>query len=124
MVKVGSVKFLGLTVHKQLNWNDHVNCVLLNVSQRMYALRQIVKLSCINTLKQIYFAFVESHISFGLSLYEETSASNLHQILVSHKKAILKLGFQDSVKKHFQSLGFCSVYGLYIYQLLIHIRIN
>lgn len=125
--EVKSVRFLGSNTDSQLNWNDHISQVCFKVSSGIYALRQMAKISSIQTLKQIYFALIDSHISFGLCLYGATANNNLNRILVLQKKAvriILKLGFQDSVKDHFKSLGFLTVYGQYIYQLIIHIRSN
>uniref|UniRef100_A0A1B6M2N5 Reverse transcriptase domain-containing protein n=1 Tax=Graphocephala atropunctata TaxID=36148 RepID=A0A1B6M2N5_9HEMI len=125
--EVETMKFLGLNIDSRLNWNTHVNQICKKISSGLYALRTMSSFSNQETLKKIYYAFIESHISFGLCLYGCTSAENLNNILLLQKRAIrimLKLRWQDSVKEHFRGLRIMTVHSLYIYQLIVHIKTN
>lgn len=120
-------KFLGLTIDKNLNWNSHVECIMQKISSGLYALRKMQKLCDTKTLKSIYFAYIHSNIAFGISLYGATSINNLNSILKSQKKAIriiLNLKNSSSVRDHFISLKILTVYGLYIYETVLGVKLN
>lgn len=58
------------------------------------------------TLKMVYYSLIHPHISYAVILYGSTTNNNLHDILLSQKRAIhvmLKLRQQDSVKEKFTS---------------------
>ena len=124
---VQNTKFLGLTIDECLNWTNHVTALCNKVSSGIYALRRMAKICDLDTLKTIYFAFIHSHISFGLILYGATSNENLNKILMLQKQAIriiLNLNWNESVKHRFSQLGILTVYGQYIFELIMFIRKN
>jgi len=72
----------------------------------------------LETLRIIYFAYIHSVISFGISLYGATTIKNMYSILKVQKQTIritLHLEQYDSVKEHFTKLGIMTVYSFYIY---------
>lgn len=83
------LKFLGLTIDNQLNWNEHVNnCVLSKVySSLLYiCFKKNGKTRNIKT-NLLCFCSVTYFVRF---VFGETFAYNLTQILVLQKKAIKK----------------------------------
>lgn len=125
--EVNETKFLGLNIDKHLNWNNHVSTITKKLASGLYVLKQISKFSSLETMKTVYFAFIQSHITFGLSLYGSTSTENLNKLLIYQKKAIrimLALKWNDTVKEHFAELGIMTVYSLYIFQLILFIKKN
>jgi len=76
----------------------------------------------LETLRHIYFAYIHSHISFGLCLFGATRKTNLEAILKQQKRAIriiLKLNYDQSDKEFFAKLKIPTVYGQYIYEFII-----
>jgi len=120
-----STKFLGLIIDETLNWSEHVSMILSKTSSGLYALRKMSFFSNLETLRTIYFAYIHSVISFGISLYGATTIKNMDSILKVQKQAIrimLHLEQYDSVKEHFANLGIMTVYSLYIYHIIIHVK--
>lgn len=120
-------KFLGLRLDKNLNWNFHVEHVCNKMASGLFALRKLSPVCDAKTLKSVYFSLIHSHISFGIILYGSTSYSNLSKILILQKHALrimLNLNWSDSVKDHFANLGIMTVFGLYIFELILFIKQN
>jgi hypothetical protein len=109
--------FLGLTIDQHLDWNDHVSKVLTKINSGIYALSKMSYFCNLTTLKNIYHAYIHSHISFGICLFGATKKTNLDSILKLQKRAIrimLKLKYDESAKNHFKVLNILTVYGQYI----------
>uniref|UniRef100_A0A1B6MC12 Reverse transcriptase domain-containing protein n=1 Tax=Graphocephala atropunctata TaxID=36148 RepID=A0A1B6MC12_9HEMI len=115
-------KFLGLIIDEHLSWDLHVDSVLGKMTSGLYAMRKMSKSCSLKTLKQIYFALIHSHISYGISIYGSTKKNNLEKILKLQKKAIrimLNLKWKDSVKTFFAEFDILTVYNLYIFETII-----
>lgn len=120
-----STNFLGLTLDQHLNWNEHVHKVLIKINSGIYALSKMRFYCNLPTLKNIYFAYVHSHISFCLSIYGSTTKLNMDNILKQQKRAIrvmLNLRYDDSVKDHFKNLKIQTVYGQYIFDTVLLVK--
>lgn len=127
LIETNEVKFLGLTVDRQLNWNSHVDQICNRLASGIFALRKLSQICDTNTLKSVYFSLIHSHISFGIILYGSTTNKNLHKILIFQKQAvriILNLDWFDSAKDSFQSLGILTVFSLYIFELILLVKRN
>jgi hypothetical protein len=113
--QVDQTKFLGLIVDENLSWDDHINYVVKKLSSGIYALRQMSRVCDLETLKIIYYSLIQSHISYGISIYGGTTKTNLDKILIQQKRAIrtiMKLQKTTSVKNFFHELGILTVYNL------------
>ena len=120
-------KFLGLAIDQHLNWSNHVAMVLSRISSGLYALRKMSYICSIETLTTIYFAYIHSIISFGISLYGATSNQIMDSILKIQKQAIriiLHLDFNESVKEHFSSQNIMTVYSLYVFETVLYVKEN
>jgi hypothetical protein len=63
----------------------------------------------LETLKIIYYSLIQSHISYGISVYGGTTKTNLDKILIHQKKAIrtiTKLQKTTSVKNLFMNWAY------------------
>ena len=91
--KVDSTKYLGVYIDKKLNWSVHINyinqklCKSLGVLSK---LRHYLKKDC---LKQIYFAFFQSHINYALINWGFTYQTHLDDIETSMNKAVRIMSF-------------------------------
>lgn len=119
------INFLGLKVDGNLTWEPHVQKVMSKISSGIYALSKIRHLCDLNTLKMVYFSYIHSTISFGISLYGATNKKNLDSILKIQKKAIrimLNLKPQSSVKEYFSELKILTIYSLYVQEVIMSVR--
>jgi len=123
--QVNQTKFLGLFIDGNLSWDCHVKHVSSKISSGLYALRHMSFLAELETLKVIYFSLIQSHISYGLNIYGNTSKSNLDSILLLQKQAIrimLKLHWRETVKNYFKEIGIMTVYTLFIFQTVCYTK--
>lgn len=124
--QVHLTKFLGLLLDTNLTWNAHILSIQKKIASGLYVLKCMSKYCNMETLKMLYYSHIHSHISFGVVLYGSTSVGNLQNILLLQKRAIriiLKLQQQDSVKHLFSSLGILTVYGMYIMETILTVRL-
>jgi hypothetical protein len=61
------IKFLGLMIDSNLTWNHQVNLILRKLSSSCYALNYVKYTLPIDILKLIYFANVQSIMSYGIT---------------------------------------------------------
>ena len=125
--EVTHTKFLGLIIDSNLKWDLHVDAVAKKVSSGLYALYKMAPICNLETLKIIYFAYIQSNITFGISIYGATAKKNLDRLLILQKRAIriiLDLKWRESVKDHFETLGFMTVYSLYIYETILYTKLH
>jgi hypothetical protein len=52
--EIMTIKFLGLQIHNHINLKNHIEEIIGNLSTAYYAIRSMVHISNINTLKSIY----------------------------------------------------------------------
>ena len=66
-------KYLGLLIDNDLKWKDHIDYIyskLIKFVSMFYKLRSKL---CSSILKMIYFAFVYSHLLYGVEVYANTN---------------------------------------------------
>lgn len=123
--KKTSTTFLGLLLDQYLSWDEHVHKILMKINSGIYALSKMSYYCNLQTLKNIYFAHIHSHISFCISLYGSTKKINMNNILIQQKRAIrimLKLKDDDSTKNFFKQLKILTVFGQYIYECILIVK--
>lgn len=123
--QVENNKFLGLIVDQNLSWDKHVDHVVNKMASGLYALRQMANFCTTETLKTIYFALINPHLSYGICIYGATTKRNLDRILLQQKKAlriIFNINKRETVKPYFSQLGILTVYDLYILETVSHVK--
>ena len=66
---VHETKFLGVWIDDKLSWNTHVNKVLLKVKWNLHLLRNCRNMLNIQTKRIIYFAHIQSHLIYCISIW-------------------------------------------------------
>ena len=120
-------KFLGLYVDAQLNWKIHIDKLCNKLSRSLFALRVLKDKLDFSTLRLVYHALFQSHLSYGIMLWGNSSQQNTARVQRQQKKAIrimARLGHNESCKPYFKQLGLMTVIGLYIYEILTFVRSN
>ena len=78
------IKFLGLMIDNNLTWNHQVDLILRRLSSSCYAFNYIKYTLSIDTLKLIYFAHVQSIMSYGIIFWGTSTKAS--KIFILQKK--------------------------------------
>ena len=70
---VSSTKFLGLEIDATFSWKQHVNSLLPRLSKAFYALLTLSQSVDSKVLRQVYFPYFHSLISYGLLFWGNSS---------------------------------------------------
>ena len=82
------VKYLGVLMDEHLNWKKQIANVTKKISRGIGIL---AKLRCYldpKVLRNIYYAIVYSHLSYGVEAWGSACTSDLENILILQKKAV------------------------------------
>jgi hypothetical protein len=75
MEETAGIKFLGLEIDNHLNWKNCIEIIIRKLSGACYAVRSIVHISDITTLRSIYFTYFHSIIKCGIIFWVISSSS-------------------------------------------------
>ena len=78
--KIEKVDHLGIWIDKNLNWKKNTNEKCKKIAQLLAIINKIKPLLQSCTLKQIYIALVQPHLSFGLLAWYSNIRCNLTNI--------------------------------------------
>jgi hypothetical protein len=81
------VKFLGLHIDSNLNWKNHIDNLCKKLSSALFALRVLKSKVEIAALKIVYFALFQSHLSYGIILWGNSSYHNVKRVLILQNKS-------------------------------------
>ena len=120
--KVDCCKYLGILIDSDLKWKDHINYIynkLIKFVSIFYRIRS--KLSP-EVLRMVYFAFVHSHLLYGIEVYANTTLNHLSKIIVLNNK-LLRILQHKTIRTHnvelYQNYFTLPVQLLHNYQILI-----
>ena len=105
---VNTHKHLGITIDKNLTWEQHINLVCQNVSRKLTLMKLLSKYVNQNSLKQYYNAYVLPMFDFGCVVWGNTTNANLTRIVKLQKRAarmILKADFMTPSEQLFKELN-------------------
>lgn len=125
LVKTSSVKLLGFTIDSLLKWDDHIDSLCTKLSRVIYLLRKLKSELPGQYLRAAYFAFFHSHLTYGTKLWGH--ASSVSKVLVIQKRAVRILanaGPLQHCKPLFVELGIMTVVNMYIFQIIIGVKLN
>ena len=89
-------KYLGVSNDKTLSWTYHINHVNLKISRGKAILTKLRHYVSKDTLRMLYFAFVQPNIDYALIVWGSTKPSALKPIQTNIKKTIRKMLFKKS----------------------------
>ena len=102
-----------------ISWKNHVIKILPKLSRACYAVRVMYPISCMNTLKMIYFAYFNSIINCGRVF--GGNSTECKKVFLAQKKIIRIMTAsrpRTSCKPLFQSLGILTIPSQYILLLM------
>uniref|UniRef100_A0A1B6MT69 Reverse transcriptase domain-containing protein n=1 Tax=Graphocephala atropunctata TaxID=36148 RepID=A0A1B6MT69_9HEMI len=117
------VKFLGITLDKNLSWISHVDKLCTKLSSSLFAIKNIKASTDETTTRAAYFALFKAHMRYGLVAWGGTSAGQIQRVLKKQKPAVRTLaGLQplDSCKEAFRTQKILTIVSLYIQETVMH----
>ena len=118
---VNSLKYLGLQIDCNLNWNDHIDTLassLVKYCSMFAKLRHLVPVEC---LKALFLSLVQSKISYALEVYGVAKESHLKRLQVLQNRMLKILQFKNyrySTNILHKSYGILKVNDLYKAKIL------
>ena len=88
-----SVKYLGVKIDTNLNWQYHVNDLSIKLNKANYLLFKLRKYVSLKILRYIYFAIFDSNLSYCCLVCAQ-NCSTIQRIIILQKKAIRIINFQ------------------------------
>jgi hypothetical protein len=79
-------RFLGIDITNKLKWNIHIQSVCKKLSKMCYIIKALKDEVCPHILRNVYFAKVQTQISYGLIFWKGESESN--RILMLQKRVL------------------------------------
>ena len=93
--EVSSLKYLGLQIDCNLNWNDHMDILtnsLVKYCSMFAKLRHLVPVEC---LKALFLSLVQSKISYALEVYGVAKECHLKRLQVLQNRMLKILQFKN-----------------------------
>ena len=103
-------KFLGIWIDSDLNWNEHVNRLVLKLKSRLCLLRRSKNFLNSHCMKILYYAQVHSNLSYYLSMWgnmiNKTQTNKIRKFQNQCFATIDKNLSTKDTYKHYQLLTF------------------
>ena len=82
-----SVKYLGIKIDRFLHWHDQVNSIAVKLNRANALLLKIRNYVNTETLRNIYFAIFDSHLSYSCIVWAQ-NINTVRRLIVLQKKAL------------------------------------
>lgn len=89
--RVKKFKYLGLVLDEELSFHDHIDHVKKQLIPFIPTMWRSGRFIPHSKRKQIYFAFVQSHLQYMIAIYSECAAYKLEELYVLQKRCIKAL---------------------------------
>lgn len=119
--RVADTNFLGIIINETLNWNTHIKIIENKISKNIGVLYKAKQYLNINSLKKIYFAFINSYLNYCNIVWASTYKSKLKKIYNKQKHAcriIFGENKYTSISHRLKEICALNIYQLNIYQTL------
>lgn len=124
-LEVQNSTFLGLTFDSKLNWHQHTINLKKKLSSGIFALKRLTGEIEGDSVIQAYYGLFHCHLSYGLIVWG--SSSHAEEVFLMQKKALRVISGAadlDHCKPLFIESKILTLYSLYIYQSIVHLRNN
>lgn len=118
-----SVKLLGFTLDPVLQWGPHVDEICRRLSRVLYLLRRLADSLTSHYLRQVYFAFFHSLMSYGIRVWGHSTSAQ--RILLLQKRAVRLVsgaGWLDHCRPLFIDCKILTVRSLYVYECVLAVK--
>ena len=122
---VNFIKFLGVTLDENINWNRHIELAENKISKSIGILYRALLYLDKENLKSIYFSFIHSYISYCNIVWASTSKTKLTRISINQKYAfwiIYNRSIYVNSKPLTQKVSALNVWEIINYQIFRFMR--
>ena len=88
-------KYLGVLIDKNLNWKAHIHHIDLKLAKGLGMIAKIRHFIPCSVLRNIYYAFIHSHINYAILNWGSAAPTNLEPVKVSMRKTVRLMAFLD-----------------------------
>jgi len=118
-------KFLGLHIDCSLKWNLHTSHLTRTLSKGHYLIRVLSRTVDLNTLKMVYYAYIYSHLTYGVIFW---GCSQTSEVVFKTQKSIIRTMLHKNQatpsKPLFIQLNILPLPCIYILHTLLFIKNN
>lgn len=110
------VKFLGIIIDENLNWQNHIEMTKNKISAISYSLKMVKKLLPKQTMKTLYEALIQPHIEYGITIWGGTYETHVNKLSLMQKRIIRNITnskYNEHTDPLFKRLGVLKVNQLY-----------
>ena len=118
--RVFHAKFLGLILDENLSWNFQINLICRKIAKSIGILYRARHFLNLETLINLYYSFIYSHISYGALIWGSNYKTKLLPIHILQKRAIRAITFstrRTPSKPLFKKLNFLNIFEIVKLQL-------
>ena len=90
-----STKYLGLLIDDQLNWKHHIEHLNKKLAKGVGIICKLRHYMPRETLKNIYFSFIQSHLNYGIINWGSAVPRILYPTSILMKKAVRFMAFSE-----------------------------
>jgi hypothetical protein len=120
-----SITFLGLTLDTTLNWKQHISELIPRLNKACYAIRAIRPFMSLAVLKNMYFSYAHSIMTYGLIFWGNSTESNdIFKIQKRIIRIIMNPNENASCRELFKKLKILPLQSQYIYSIFLYIIKN
>ena len=87
------VKYLGVLIDNNLSWKHHIDYIALKISKTIGIISRLRHFIPTSILLDIYRSLIHLYISYRLSVWGQTTKTNLKRILILQKRALRLIFF-------------------------------
>lgn len=98
--KVESFKYLGLTLHQHMTWDEHVDNIIKKINQRIGIIYRIKHLIPLSTRMVLYNSLILPLLDYGDLIWADKNNSTLmeHLQILQNKTAKIMLDYLQEVQ--------------------------
>ena len=118
--RVTHTKFLGLVLDENLSWSFHIDSISRKIAKSIGILYRARHYLNLDSLKNLYYSFIYSHISYGTLIWGSNYTSKLLPIHLLQKRAPRAITFTDRrtpSRPLFQRLDILNIFEIVKLQL-------
>ncbi len=120
---VQSSSFLGIELDESISWKVQLNKINNKIRSQSYVFFHLRECVSVETIKVVYFAYVESILRYGIVLWGQ--AAGITSVLRLQKRIIRVMTNshpRSNCKPLFKKLSILTVVGLYIFEILAYMH--
>lgn len=120
---IDEVRFLGLHFDKDLSWKNHIEHLITKINKYSFLIRNLKDVVPIEVLLNIYYAYVESNLRYGIIIWGVSS--HMNGLFIAQKRcvrAIAGVGRLTHCRPIFNELRILTLYDLYVLESVIFLK--